>query len=339
MSTSLGVQGVPFISSCQATDQHCFSTTLSAVIDTVSRIWAALVGAIQMVFSCFSSSETFSIGSSTAPAVAPVAAPADNLDNLILTIEQQNAIKNAPLVRRFRAWLSSISRDPNFQNHLDSMIISVTEEERPFLNLARAMKRVGAASLLYYISVTPSQYRVDHPSRNGSRDYISFVHLQSRIETLLPEAIRTGSVSEPLYNIVPLGEQDMSAHLSSRMGLNLDDVAATTPIHSGDRPSSLTSEIVLDIRRVDGFVRFLAEASNQSHLGEFLERTLANPNREIVSYASLLQNYLRRVSNLSFLDLFMRHTAFVALLPTAIRTGNAEPLLELMGVRPSADRV
>ncbi|HEY5259044.1 MAG TPA: hypothetical protein VIJ46_00225, partial [Rhabdochlamydiaceae bacterium] len=188
MSTALGVQGVPFISSSQATDQHCFSTILTAVIETVNRIWAALVGAIQMIFCCFSSPEASPIVSSTTPAVAPVAAPAvapaDNLDNLILTIDQQNAIKNAPLVTRFRTWLSSVSRNPSYLNDLDTM--SVREEQRPFLNLARAMKRVGAANLLYYISVSPSQYRIDHPSRNGSMQYFSFVHLQSAIENLLP---------------------------------------------------------------------------------------------------------------------------------------------------------
>ncbi|HEY5260121.1 MAG TPA: hypothetical protein VIJ46_05670 [Rhabdochlamydiaceae bacterium] len=337
MSISLGVQGVPFISSSQATDQHCLSTILTAVIDTVKRIWTALVNVIQMIFCGFSSSETPSVRSPTAPAIAPVAAPADNLDNLILTIDQQNAIKNAPLVREFRTWLSSVSANPNFLNHLDSMIISVTEEQRPFLRLARAMNRQGAAALFYYISVSPSQYKLDLTARLGP-EYANFVRLRSEIESLLPEAIHTGNAG-PLYNIVPLVEQDMSAHVRASMSLDLDDIVATTPIHCGDCPSPLTSEIVLDIRRVDGFVRFLAEASNQSHLDEYLARTLADSNREIVGYASLLQNYLRRVSNLSFFGVFMRHTAFIALLPTAIRTGNAEPLLELMGVRPSADRV
>ena len=328
MSSALGVQGVPFTSSSQSTDQNCISSILTAVIETVSRIWAALVGAIQMIFCCFGSSETFTIGTSTAPAVAPVAAPANNLDNLILTIDQQNAIKNAPLVRAFRNWLSAISRTPNYLNGLDTM--SVREEERPFLNLARDMKRVGAANLLYYISVTPSQYRRDHPSTNGSMDYFSFVRLQSDIETLLPEAIRTGN-ARPLYDIVPLGEQDMSANLRAHISMDVNDIVASTPIHREGSPSPVTSELIADIRRVDGFVRFLRQASTQSNLEAFLTRTLVDSNEEIVKYSVITQHFLRNQMSLRTLTILMENKAFIALLPSAIATRSITPLLDLAG--------
>ena len=209
--------------------------------------------------------------------------------------------------------------------------MSVREEQRPFLNLAKAMKRVGAANLLYYISVSPSQYRRDHPSTNGSMDYFSFVHLQSDIENLLPEAIRTGNAG-PLYNIVPLGEQDMSANMRARISTDVNDIVASTPIHREDVPSPLTSRIMSDISRVNGFLHFLNQASAQSNLEAFFTRTFNDSNEQIVTYSVITQHFLRNNLPLRTLTILMGNKAFVALLPAAIESRNITPLLDLAGV-------